>query len=120
MKFTVAISTLFLSAVPSPAAIEVSVSPAGPLKTLQAGRDALREKRKAGATGAAVMKVAAGKYEITQPLVLDAQDSDLQIIGEGTAQIIGSQAVTNFTKHDGQILKADVSALVPMDIRSAR
>ena len=115
MKLFVAIPTLLLSALSArsaPAAIEVSVSPAGPLKTLQAGRDALREKRKAGATGAAVMKVAAGKYEITQPLVLDAQDSDLQIIGEGTAQIIGSQAVTNFTKHDGQILKADVSALV--------
>ncbi|MDP3851847.1 MAG: hypothetical protein Q8Q59_15190, partial [Luteolibacter sp.] len=51
-------------------AIEVTVPPGG---SLTAARDAIRAKRQAGETGAAVILLKSGTYEVTGPLLLEAQ-----------------------------------------------
>ena len=94
------------------AAIDVTVSPDGPVKTLMEARDAVRAQRKSGAEGKAIVRVKAGRYELTKPLTLEAQDSDLQIIGDGDAILLGSQLVTGFTAQDEHIMKADVSKII--------
>ena len=105
-------AALFLCLVSAHAAIEITVAPDGELKTLAAALAELRTQRQAGATGRAIIRVAAGRYELTQPLQLEAQDSDLQVLGVGAATLLGSRRVTGFEKHDEHIFKADVSSLI--------
>ncbi len=107
----------FLFAVSVQAEIEVTVSPDGPVKTLLAARDAVRAQRQSGAEGKAIIRVKAGRYELTQPLILEAQDSDLQILGTGDAVFLGSQVVTDFSMHDEHILKADVSKMITKGVK---
>ncbi len=99
------------------AEIEVVVSSDGPIKTLLVARDAVRAKRKSGSEGKAIIRVKAGRYEVNQPLTLEAQDSHLLIIGDGDAIILGSQRVTGFTVHDNHILKADVSKMITKGVK---
>jgi hypothetical protein len=107
----------FLLAAAVHAEIEVVVSPEGPIKTLLAARDAVRVMRQSGSEGKAIIRVKAGRYEITQPLTLEARDSQLQILGDGDAVILGSQRVTGFTVYDGHILKADVSKMITKGVK---
>ncbi len=107
----------FLFAVSVQAEIEVTVSPEGPVKTLLAARDAVRAQRQSGAAGKAIIRVKAGRYELTQPLILEAQDSHLQILGTGDAVFLGSHLVTDFSKHDEHILKADVSKMITKGLK---
>ncbi len=93
------------------AAPQVTVPPEG---SLSAARDAIRAKRQAGEQGPAIISVTGGRHNVAEPLVLDAQDSDLTISaakGENPL-FLGGSLVTGFTAYQGQILKADVSALV--------
>ncbi|MES2508233.1 MAG: right-handed parallel beta-helix repeat-containing protein [Verrucomicrobiota bacterium] len=90
-------------------AAEVQVSPA--LSLTQALQQ-VREWRKAGNNEPATLILPEGITEITQPLVLEAQDSQLTITGKG-ASLIGAPIVTGWQAHAGEILKAGVSKLLP-------
>jgi hypothetical protein len=92
-------------------AIEVTVPPGG---SLTAARDAIRAKRQAGETGAAVILLKSGTYEVTGPLLLEAQDSNLAIRAaqEDKPLLIGSTPIKNFIPHQGKILKADVTEML--------
>ena len=93
------------------AAIEVSVAPGA---SLADARDAIRAKRHAGEQGPAVMTLASGRYTCTEPLMLEALDSNLTIrAAQGEKPLlVGGSVVTGFTPYQGKILRADVSALV--------
>ena len=99
------------SATLAAAALEVNVPAGG---SLAEARDAIRAQRQAGERGPAVMILNDGRYSCAEPLVLDAQDSNLTIRAAKGAKplLIGGSVVTGFRVHQGQILKADVSALV--------
>ena len=105
---------LLASAALAQAEIEVTVSPAGPLTTLQQARDSIRAQRKAGATGHATILVKGGLYEHTQTLSLDAADSDLTIRGskDDRASFTGAVKVSDFKPYKGEIVQADVSKLL--------
>jgi len=89
----------------------------GPFATLERARDAIRDLKKAGELKAsATVFVRGGIYEFTQTLKLDAQDSgspESPIVYRAYENekpvIIGGQQITGFTRHNGSILKADVS-----------
>ncbi|MBN8421869.1 MAG: right-handed parallel beta-helix repeat-containing protein [Verrucomicrobia bacterium] len=90
-------------------ALEVQVSPA---LTLPQALSQVREARKGGDTSPATILLPAGVTELTQPIQIEAQDSNLTITGSGCA-LIGAPVVSGWEKHEGQILKADVSKLLP-------
>jgi hypothetical protein len=100
---------LALSVTPAVLALEVQVSPA---LTLPQALEQIRAARKAGNTEAATILLPGGVTEITQPIQLEAQDSNLTITGSSST-IIGAPVVKGWQKHEGQILKADVSKLLP-------
>lgn len=84
-----------------------------PFATLQRARDEARKLKKGGGQEPATVIVHGGVYEMFQTLQLDPQDSDLTIkaaSGE-RPEFIGAKKVEGFTKHAGEILKADVSKL---------
>ncbi|MCB1279306.1 right-handed parallel beta-helix repeat-containing protein [Prosthecobacter sp.] len=107
---------LFLFALLAPAlspALEVRVSPALPLsQALQQ----VREARKAGDLSPATIVLPEGATELLQPVILEAQDSNLTITGT-KSMLIGAPKVTGWEKHEGQIIKADVSKLLPKGFR---
>ncbi|MES2594864.1 MAG: right-handed parallel beta-helix repeat-containing protein [Verrucomicrobiota bacterium] len=90
-------------------ALEVRVSPELPL--LQAVQK-VREARQEGDMSVATVLVPKGTAELTQPIVLEPKDSNLTIAGEGST-LIGAPLVTGWETHEGQIMKADVSKLLP-------
>ncbi len=110
---------------------------AAPLATLTAARDAIRKLRSEGkaaagadAAAAAAVKpeaftiwVHAGTFEVTEMLVLEAQDSGsleapvvIRVYEDDTPLLVGAPKVTDFVPHKDQIMKADVSALGLKDI----
>jgi len=90
-------------------AIEIRVSPS---VTLNQAMDQVREARKAGDKEPATIFLPEGTTVIGSPVVLDSRDSDLTITGKN-ATLSGAVAVNGWQKHEGNILKADVSKLVP-------
>ena len=70
---------LLSAALTAHAAETLSVSPAGPLKSLAEARDAIRAMRRAGKLDAVTVQVRGGTYLLTEPFVLTPEDS-------GTAQ----------------------------------
>jgi hypothetical protein len=106
--FFVLLSTLAVHA-----EIEVSLELGTPVANLQLARDAVRAKRKAGEKGHATIWVEGGTYLQREAVTFDAQDSDLSIrsVNGAKVQFIGAPVVTGFTKHEGSIVKADVSSL---------
>jgi hypothetical protein len=78
---------------------------AGPFATLQRARDELRKLKQAGPlpAGGAVVEVAAGTYELAQPLELTAEDSgtaEAPIVYRAApgaeVRLVGGRQVTNF------------------------
>jgi hypothetical protein len=100
---------LTLLAVPDLPATEIQVSHE---LTLSQALQQLREARKSGDTSPATIRLPKGKLDITQPLMLEAQDSDLTFIGTDST-LIGGPKVTGWEKHTREIVKADVSKLLP-------
>ena len=96
-------------------AIEVTVSPVGPIKTLVQARDEVRKARAQAPEERATIVVKAGTYFASQPLVLEKSDSNLVLMAEPGAapQVVGAVVVTGWEKHQGKIIKADASKLVP-------
>jgi hypothetical protein len=100
---------LTLMAVPVLPATEIQVSHE---LTLSQALQQLREARKSGDTSPATIRLPKGKIDITQPLMLEAQDSNLTFIGTDST-LIGGPKVTGWEKHTREIVKADVSKLLP-------
>lgn len=109
---------LFLVTTACPA-IDIAVSPDGPVKTLVEARDAVRKARETRPDEQAVITIHSGTYLQTQPLVLEAKDSRLSILAEQGASplLIGAPIVQGWIKHEGQIVKTNVSSLVPKGFR---
>ena len=72
----------------------------------------VREARKAGDSSPAKIFFPEGITELTQPIILEAQDSNLTFTGT-TATLIGGPVVTGWQDHDGKIVKTKISALLP-------
>ena len=99
-------------------ALEVTVSPAGPIRTLVEARDAIRKKRAAGENGPATIAVEAGVHEATATLHLEPQDSDLTIraaVAGNRPVFTGSRPIGAVAVHRGRIVKADVRPLLGKD-----
>ncbi len=72
----------------------------------------LREARQAGDTSPATLFFPTGTTELLTPLTLEAADSNLTLTGTQST-LIGGPKVTGWEKHTGEIVKADVSKLLP-------
>ncbi|HBJ87240.1 MAG TPA: hypothetical protein DDZ88_25975 [Verrucomicrobiales bacterium] len=103
---------LLLSALVLPSlspALEVRVSDT--LKPAQA-LEQMRAARKAGDTSPATLIFPEGTTELTQSLQLEAADSNITITGTNST-LIGGPVVTGWEKHSGEIVKVNVSKLLP-------
>lgn len=110
-------------------AADLHVSPAGsdanpgtqaaPLATLTGARDAIRAIRKDQPLAESfTVWITPGTYEVSQPLILEAQDSGTETFsitfraaGEAAPLFVGAPKITGFIPHQDAILKADLSAL---------
>ncbi len=90
-------------------ALEVKVSPS---LTLPQALEQVRAARKGGDNSPATILLPEGTTELTQPIQLEPQDSNLTISGTKST-LIGAPLVTGWQLHEGQIIKADVSKLLP-------
>lgn len=72
----------------------------------------LREARKAGDASPATIHFPKGTTELLTPLTLEAQDTDITFTGTQST-VIGAAKVAGWEKHSGEIVKADVSKLLP-------
>lgn len=92
-----------------------------PFASLLRARDEVRRLRQGGSLKEAVtVWIHGGSYEITRPLDLEAQDSgtaEAPVIWRAAEDdeplLLGSVKVTGWQPHTGQIMKADVSKLLP-------
>jgi parallel beta-helix repeat protein len=78
----------------------ISVSPAGPIKTLVEARDAARSQRASGTTGPITITVHAGTYFLQETLVLGPEDSDtVWEAAHGEHPVIsGGRVISGWTK----------------------
>ncbi len=84
--------------------------------TLTQALDQVREARNAGNLEAATIVLPEGTTEITRPVMIEAQDSNLTITGT-KATLIGAPVVTGWERHAGKVLKANVSKLLQKSFR---
>lgn len=92
-------------------ALEVQVSVALPLNE---ALNQVREVRKTGNQEPATLILPEGITEMTSPLVLEAADSHLTLVGATPkATLTGAPLVSGWQPHEGKILKTDVSKLLP-------
>jgi len=90
----------------------------GPLATLARARDEIRKQKAAGAAGRGfTVSVRAGVYCLDKTFTLTAEDAGTadapiryQAYPGETPILVGGRRVTGFTRHQGEILKADVGA----------
>lgn len=87
--------------------VEVSAS-----LTPHAALAQVREARKAGDSAPATIVFPRGLTELTEPLVLEAADSNLVFAGDG-ATLTGAPRVTGWRPHEGAIVKAEIGGLLP-------
>ncbi|MBB5031160.1 right-handed parallel beta-helix repeat-containing protein [Prosthecobacter vanneervenii] len=109
MSFSRSLITLLAAAITTTHALEVRVSPT---LSLPQALEQVRAARKAGDSSPATILLPEGTTELTQPIQLEAQDSNLTITGSKST-LIGAPVITNWGPMAGNILKADVSKLVP-------
>ncbi len=95
--------------------IEFTVSPAGPVTSLQAALDQVRAQRKAGQAGLATIWVSDGLYEQTKTVTLEAADSDLTIraVNDAKPKFTGAVKIEDLKPYKESIVQADVSKLIP-------
>ena len=100
--------TLLLVVVAAPAQI-ITVSPAGPIKTLSEARDAARAQRRSGSTGPITITVRAGTYFLPETLILGPEDSDtIWEAAHGEHPVIsGGRIISGWTKTSGAAWTAD-------------
>jgi parallel beta-helix repeat protein len=87
----------------------ITVSPAGPIKTLLAARDEARAQRSSGSTGPITITVRAGTYFLPETLTLGPEDSDtIWEAAHGEHPIIsGGRTISGWTKTSGAAWTAD-------------
>ena len=90
-------------------ALEVKISSA---LTLPQALEQVRAARKGGDNSPATILLPEGTTELAQPIQLEAKDSNLTIAGTKST-LIGAPPVTGWQPHEGKIVKADVSKLLP-------
>lgn len=97
--------------------------PDGPFATLTRARDELRKLNAAGQLrDGAVVRVAAGEYVLLDPFTISSRDSGseagpivYQAMTEAKPVLRAAQVVPGFTKHKGQIFKADLRSAALAD-----
>jgi parallel beta-helix repeat protein len=84
------------------------VSPQGPLRSLAAARDRVRELRKQGKQGPMVVELRAGTYRLSEPFVLTPEDSETTYVAhEGEHVIIsGGERIEGWTHGEGKLSTA--------------
>ena len=100
-------------------AIEVEVSPMGPIRTLTEARDAVRKARTEDPSQEATITIRADVLTLTSPLLLEAQDSNLLLHGQSDKESVlqGAPLVTGWGPHEGNIVKANLLTLLPKGFR---
>jgi parallel beta-helix repeat protein len=90
---------------------EIVVSPAGPIRTLEAARDAARAQRKSGTSGPISIKLRAGTYFLSETLVLGPEDSDtVWEAWPGEKPVIsGGRVIAGWKKGTGSVWTADAT-----------
>ena len=89
----------------------IDVSPAGPIKTLLAARDAARGSRRPGSAAPVNIILHNGTYYLPETLLLEEQDSNtIWQAAPGEHPIIsGGRIISNWTKGPGQVWQAHTS-----------
>jgi parallel beta-helix repeat protein len=102
MMLTRLAMTLLFVVVAAPAQV-ITVSPAGPIKTLAEARDAARAQRRSGNTGPITITVRAGTYFRPETLILGPEDSDtFWEAAHGEHPVIsGGRIISGWTKTSG-------------------
>ncbi len=90
-------------------AIDIPITPDLPP---HAALKKLREARQAGDTSPATIFFPEGTTGLLTPLTLEATDSNITFTGTNST-LIGGPKVTGWEKHTSEIVKADVSKLLP-------
>lgn len=90
-------------------ALEIRVSSEG---SLSQALVQIREARKANPEQAATILLPEGIIELSQPISLGIEDSDLTIAGTKST-LVGGPVIKGWAAHEGQILKTDVSKVLP-------
>ena len=108
MTLTRLVMTLLFVVVAAPAQV-ITVSPAGPIKTLSEARDAARAQRRSGSTGPITITVHAGTYFLPETLILGPEDSDTSWeAAHGEHPVIsGGRIISGWTKTSGAAWTAD-------------
>lgn len=113
---------LLLAAVPVYCApYTLTVSPKGPLDSLQAARDAVRKLRAEGkVTGEVRVEVQPGTYSLSEPLVLQPRDSDLTFIGVGAKRplLTGGRVITGWKEQTPGLWVAPVADAAQWPLRA--
>ena len=103
------LTLLTLQAASFAPALDIPITPDLPP---HAALQKLREARQAGDTSPATIHFPEGTTELLTPLTLEATDSNITFTGTNST-LIGGPKVTGWEKHSGEIVKADVSKLLP-------
>ena len=100
---------LLLFVVTTSHAQQITLSPAGPIKTLAQARDAARAQRRSGTTGPITITIRAGTYFLPDTLILGPEDSDtIWEAAHGEHPIIsGGRIISGWKKTSGAAWTAD-------------
>src|SRR5579862_2420124 len=114
------------------ASLQVYVSPSGsdsasglsaltPLKTLGAAVSVVRQQRGGSTSTAATINMAGGRYQLTSPIMLVAEDSNLTIAGPlgNTAVITGGSQISGWSKFMTASIKRRLSPAAARAVYSA-
>ena len=89
---------LLLLAAASAHALTIDLAPDGPVSSLASARDAARKARTAGEKAAITVRIAAGEYPLTEPVVFEPQDSGVTYEAAPGAQpvFVGGKKITGW------------------------
>ncbi len=97
----------FSLALPLSADVQVSST-----LTVKQALEQVRAARKAGDSAPVTIRLPEGITTLTEPILLEAQDSNITFTGEG-ATLSGAPVVKGWEKHKGSVLKSNISKLLP-------
>ena len=94
---------LLILAAASAHALTIDLKPDGPVASLAAARDAARKARAAGEKGDITIRIAAGEYPLTEPVIFEPQDSGVSYQAAPGAQPVftGGKKITGWKASAG-------------------